>query len=120
MTTQATRIVAIHGNQLTITTGDAQACGGCASKSACGSTGGRTHRIDVAPALARRLRPGDPVALTLGDGATLRAIAAAYVAPLGGLLAGVAAGSAAGLPDMAVLLCGGSGLCSGYVVSRML
>lgn len=120
MKAQPTRIVAIEGNRLTIAIDAPEACGGCRSKSACGTGDGSTHQIEVAVELARRLRTGDQVSVTIADGSTMRAVAAAYLLPLGGLLAGIAAGSALLLPDIAVVLCGSSGLFSGHLGSRLL
>lgn len=120
MKAQPTRILAIEGNRLTIAVDAPAACGGCRSKSACGNGDGRTHQIEVAADLARRLRTGDQVSVTIADGATMRAIVAAYLLPLGGLLAGIAAGSAFVLPDIAIVLCGSSGLFSGHLGSRLL
>ncbi|MCQ9378196.1 SoxR reducing system RseC family protein [Methyloversatilis sp. XJ19-49] len=120
MKAQPTRILAIEGNLLTVAVDAPAACGGCRSKSACGNGDGSTHQIEVAADLARRLRTGDQVSVTIADGATMRAIAAAYLLPLGGLLAGIAAGSAFLLPDIAIVLCGSSGLFSGHLGSRLL
>lgn len=120
MKAQPTRIVAIEGNRLTIAIDAPEACGGCRSKSACGTGDGSTQQIEVAVELARRLRTGDQVSVTIADGSTMRAVAAAYLLPLGGLLAGIAAGSALVLPDIAVVLCGSSGLFSGHLGSRLL
>ncbi|MDP2869069.1 SoxR reducing system RseC family protein [Methyloversatilis sp.] len=120
MKAQPTRIVAIDGNHLTVAVDAPEACGGCRSKAACGTGDGSTHQIEVAADLASRLRTGDRVSVMIADGATMRAIAAAYLLPLGGLLAGVAAGSALVLPDMAIVLCGSSGLFSGHLGSRVL
>lgn len=120
MNAQPTRIVAIEGSRLTIAIDAPEACGGCRSKSACGTGDGSTHQIEVAADLARRLRTGDTVSVKIADGSTMRAITAAYLLPLGGLLAGIAAGSALVLPDLAVVLCGSSGLFSGHLGSRVL
>lgn len=120
MKAQPTRIVAIEGNRLTIAIDAPEACGGCRSKSACGTGDGSTHQIEVAVDLARRLRTGDQVSVTIADGSTMRAVSAAYLLPLGGLLAGIAAGSALVLPDIAIVLCGSSGLFSGHLGSRLL
>lgn len=120
MKAQPTRIVAIDGNRLTVAVDAPQACGGCRSKTACGTGDGSTHRIEVAADLARRLRTGDQVSIMVDDGTMMRAVAAAYLLPLGGLLAGIAAGSALALPEIAVVLSGGSGLLAGHVGSRLL
>lgn len=120
MKAQPTRVVAIEGTVVTVAVEAAGACGGCRTKAACGSGHGSTHRIDVGADVVRLLRAGDQVSVTLDDGATLRAVAAAYLMPLCGLLGGIAAGSAAGLPDAAVIVCGCSGLLTGYVASRLL
>lgn len=120
MKAQPSRVVAIEGNRLTLAVDAPAACGGCRSKSACGTGDGSTHQIEVAVELARRLRTGDQVSVTIADGSTMRAITAAYLLPLGGLLAAVAAGSALVLPDIAIVLCGSSGLFSGHLGSRLL
>lgn len=120
MKAQPTRIVAIDGNRLTVAVDAQEACSGCRSKSACGTGDSGTQQIEVAADLARRLRTGDLVSVTIADGSTMRAIAAAYLLPLGGLLAGVVAGSATVLPDMAIALCGGGGLIAGHLGSRLL
>jgi sigma-E factor negative regulatory protein RseC len=120
MKAQPTRVVAIDGNLLTVAVDAAQACSGCRSKSACGSGDGSTHQIEVTDNLAHRLRTGDQVSVLLDDGATLRALVAAYLVPLAGFLAGIIGGSASGLSEGLIALCGVGGLLAGLAGSRRL
>ncbi|WP_374341186.1 SoxR reducing system RseC family protein [Methyloversatilis sp.] len=119
MAVRDTRVVHIDGTHITVGVESAAACSGCRSQTVCGSTPGSLHRLELSPDQVASLRPGDALALGIDDGAPLRAAMLAYMPPLAGLLLGIGAGSVAGLPDIAVLACGGGGLSVGVVIARL-
>ncbi|MBV5286523.1 MULTISPECIES: SoxR reducing system RseC family protein [Methyloversatilis] len=120
MTVRDTRVVQVDGTRVTVGVDSAAACSGCRSQTVCGSAPNTLHQLELPAAQAASLRPGDLIALGVDDDAPLRAVMLAYLPPLAGLLGGIGAGSVAGLPDVAVLACGGSGLCFGAVIARLL
>lgn len=107
MSTQQVRIIAVRDRSVLIST-DTAACGGCRSKSSCGT--GNTQEVAVTPELAARLRGLQSAELAAQDGIALRAASIAYLPPLVGLLAGLLLGATQG--DVAAL----GGALLGFIV----
>lgn len=124
MASQDVRILEIRGETLLVSSGESSACGGCRSKSTCGTGGGAVHEIRIAHAQLDRLRTQEIVNITLPTSQVLHAAGKAYLPPLFGLLLGVviAAGatSAAGDNDTIALIGGLFGMCVGLAISRKL
>jgi len=94
MIEESALVTACDGELAEVETQRSAACGACAAKGACGVSalsqafGDKPIAFKVRNPLGAR--PGERVIIGLQEGSLTRAAAAAYLAPIGGLIAGAA------------------------------
>jgi len=102
------------------------ACGGCHASDGCGTAAlakiWSNKRIRVRALSDLPLRPGDEVVVGMADGVLLRGALLAYLLPLALLFVGAILGQAAfaSTGEELVVLSGGLGLGSGFLIVRAL
>jgi positive regulator of sigma E activity len=99
-----TRVKEVHGEWARLVceqTGQCELCGsgrGC-GLSLMGAAGERYLTVPCRPDRTRTLMAGDPVLVSVANGAIVRAAALIYLLPVAGLLAGAATAQALGMGD---------------------
>jgi sigma-E factor negative regulatory protein RseC len=100
-----------------------EACHTCAAKGACQALGGRTEEMTIPVENTLGVQVGDSVILGLPEGSVIKASAAVYLLPAGGLVGGaMAAWGLAGTRggDGMALIGAGAGLLLGLAAARIM
>jgi sigma-E factor negative regulatory protein RseC len=99
-----TRVKEVHGDWARLVCEQAGQCDLCGNGRGCGLSlmgawGERYLTVPRRPDRTRTLIAGDPVLVSIADGAIIRAAALIYLLPLTGLLAGAATAQMLGMGD---------------------